>query len=60
MTFRQWRAELRVHRALLRLADGMSVYDTAAGCGWANPGSFILAFTSLVGISPGKYQQSLV
>ncbi|MGC3022045.1 AraC family transcriptional regulator [Brevibacterium sp. FAM 24630] len=60
MTFRQWRAELRVHRALLRLADGMSVYDTAAECGWANPGSFILAFTSLVGISPGKYQQSLV
>lgn len=60
MTFRQWRAELRVHRALLRLADGMSVYDTAAECGWANPGSFILAFTSLVGMSPGKYQQSLV
>ena len=54
MTFRQWRAELRVHRALLRLADGMSVYDTAAECGWANPSSFILAFTSLVGMSPGK------
>ena len=59
MTFRQWRAELRVHRALLLLADGMSVYDTAAECGWANPGSFITAFTALVGMSPGRYQHSL-
>ena len=59
MTFRQWRAELRVHRALLLLADGLSVYDTAAECGWANPGSFITAFTSLVGMSPGRYQHSL-
>src|SRR5699024_12856056 len=50
MTFRQWRAELRVHRALLLLADGLSVYDTAAECGWANPGSFITVFTSLVGM----------
>ncbi|WP_209373707.1 helix-turn-helix transcriptional regulator [Brevibacterium renqingii] len=59
MTFRQWRSELRVHRALLLLADGLSVYDTAAECGWANPGSFITAFTSLVGMSPGRYQHSL-
>ena len=59
MTFRQWRAELRVHRALLLLADGLSVYDTAAECGWANPGSFITVFTSLVGMSPGRYQHSL-
>lgn len=59
MTFRQWRAELRVHRALLLLADGRSVYDTAAECGWANPGSFISAFTSLVGMSPGRYRHSL-
>ena len=59
MTFRQWRAELRVHRGLLLLADGLSVYDTAAECGLANPGSFITAFTSLVGMSPGRYQHSL-
>lgn len=59
MTFRQWRAELRVHRALLLLADGMSVFDTAAECGWANPGSFITVFTSLVGMTPGRYQHSV-
>ncbi|SMX90715.1 MULTISPECIES: helix-turn-helix domain-containing protein [unclassified Brevibacterium] len=59
MTFRQWRAELRVHRALLLLAEGRSVYDTAAECGWANPNSFITAFTSLVGMSPGRYQHSM-
>ncbi|GAA1945426.1 helix-turn-helix transcriptional regulator [Brevibacterium antiquum] len=59
MTFRQWRAELRVHRALLLLADGRSVYETAAECGWANPNSFITAFTALVGMSPGRYRHSM-
>lgn len=59
MTFRQWRAELRIHRALLLLTDGWSVYDTAAECGWANPSSFITVFTALVGMSPGRYRQSL-
>lgn len=59
MTFRQWRAELRIHRALLLLTDGWSVYDTAAECGWANPSSFISVFTALVGTSPGLYRQSL-
>lgn len=59
MSFRQWRIQLRVHRALLLLTDGISVVDTAAACGWANPSAFIDAFTELVGQTPGRYQRSL-
>ena len=59
MSFRQWRIQLRVHRALLLLTDGVSVSATAAACGWANPSAFIDAFTELVGQTPGRYQRSL-
>lgn len=59
MSYPQWRTELRVHRALLMLAEGRAVVDTALACGWANPSSFIEAFTSLVGQTPGAYSRSL-
>ncbi|MEW2518038.1 AraC family transcriptional regulator [Actinacidiphila alni] len=56
MSFHQWRTQLRVHHALTRLAAGASVTDTAVACGWSNPTSFISAFTSLVGETPGRYR----
>lgn len=56
MSFPQWRTLLRVQRALLELGDGTSVTDTAMRLGWANPGSFIDAFTGLVGRTPGRYR----
>lgn len=59
MSFRQWRTQLRIHRALLMLTDGTSVIDTASACGWANPSAFIDAFTSLVGQTPGRYRRAL-
>ncbi|MFE6892054.1 helix-turn-helix domain-containing protein [Streptomyces sp. NPDC057694] len=59
MSFPQWRTQLRVHHALLLLASGVSVINTATACGWANPSAFIDAFTSLVGQTPGQYQRSL-
>ena len=59
MSFRQWRIQLRIHRALLLLTDGLSVVDTATACGWANTSAFIDAFTALVGQTPGRYQRSL-
>jgi transcriptional regulator GlxA family with amidase domain len=34
MSFPQWRTQLRIHRALLMLADGDSVLATATACGW--------------------------
>lgn len=56
MSFHQWRTLLRVQRALLELSAGTSVTDTATRLGWANPGSFIDAFTGLVGQTPGRYR----
>src|SRR5699024_5329647 len=53
MSFRRWRAQLRVHHALLLLTDGVSVTDAAVACGWANPSAFIETFTALVGVTLG-------
>ncbi|WP_223566365.1 helix-turn-helix domain-containing protein, partial [Pantoea sp. OVA07A] len=58
MGYRQWRLQLRVHRALVLLADGASVTDTAAACGWATSSQFIEQFTPLVGMTPGRYRPS--
>ncbi|MFD9889772.1 AraC family transcriptional regulator [Amycolatopsis sp. NPDC059027] len=56
MSFHQWRTLLRIQRALLELGEGASVTDTAIRLGWANPSSFIEAFTDLVGQTPGRYR----
>ncbi|MFJ4173559.1 AraC family transcriptional regulator [Microbacterium sp. NPDC089696] len=60
MGYRQWRLQLRVHRALVLLAEGASVTDTAAACGWATTSLFIQQFTPLVGTTPGRYRLSQV
>lgn len=59
MSFHQWRTLLRVQHALVHLAQGRSVTGTATLCGWANPTSFIEAFTAIVGQTPGRYQGGL-
>jgi AraC-like DNA-binding protein len=56
MSFHQWRTLLRIQRALLELCEGASVTDTAMRLGWANPSSFIEAFTDLLGQTPGRYR----
>jgi AraC-like DNA-binding protein len=56
MTFYQWRTQLRVYHALVLLADGHDTAYVAHACGWANPSSFIAAFTSIVGTTPGRHR----
>ena len=58
MTFYEWRTQLRVHHALVLLAEGRDTTQTAYACGWANPSSFIAAFTSIMGTTPGRYRTS--
>lgn len=58
MSFQQWRTLLRVQRSVLQLCQGASVTDTAMELGWANPSSFIEAFTELIGQTPGRYRAS--
>jgi len=59
MGYRQWRLQLRVHRALVLLAGGATVTDAAAACGWASTSQFIAQFSPLVGMTPGQYRSSL-
>jgi len=56
MTFYEWRTQQRVYRALLLLADGHDVTQTAHACGWSNPSGFIAAFTTVIGSTPGRYR----
>ncbi len=57
MTFYEWRTQLRIYHALILLADGHDTTRVAHACGWANPSSFIAAFTSIVGTTPGRYRR---
>jgi transcriptional regulator GlxA family with amidase domain len=58
MTFYQWRTQLRIYHALMLLADGHDTTHVAHACGWANPSSFIAAFTDIIGTTPGRYRTS--
>lgn len=58
MTFYEWRTQLRIYHALVLLADGHDTTQTAYACGWANPSSFIAAFTNVIGTTPGRYRTS--
>ncbi|HEX6447984.1 MAG TPA: AraC family transcriptional regulator [Trebonia sp.] len=58
MTFYEWRTQLRVYHALVLLADGHDTTYVAHTCGWANPSSFVAAFNSIIGTTPGRYQAS--
>jgi transcriptional regulator GlxA family with amidase domain len=56
LTFYEWRTQLRVYHALVLLAEGHDATRVAHSCGWANPSSFIAAFTGIVGTTPGRYR----
>jgi AraC-like DNA-binding protein len=58
LTFYQWRTQLRIYHALVLLADGHDTTHVAHACGWANPSSFIAAFTAIIGTTPGRYRAS--
>jgi AraC-like DNA-binding protein len=58
MTFYEWRTQLRIYHALVLLADGHDATRVSYACGWANPSSFIAAFTSIIGTTPGRYRTS--
>ena len=54
MTFPQWRTQLRLHAALIGLADGQSVTRVAHACGWASTSAFIDTFRRAFGHTPGS------
>jgi AraC-like DNA-binding protein/quercetin dioxygenase-like cupin family protein len=54
MTFPQWRTQLRLHHALIRLADNEPVSTVAYRCGWSSPSAFIDVFRRTFGQTPGR------
>ena len=56
MTFYEWRTQLRIYHALVLLADGHDTTHVAHASGWANPSSFIAAFTGIIGTTPGRHR----
>jgi AraC-like DNA-binding protein len=60
MTFPQWRAQVRLHHAMRRLAGGTPVTVVAHETGYANASAFVEAFRLATGTTPGAYQRTLV
>ena len=56
MTFPQWRTQLRLHHALILLAQNRPVTAVAHECGWASASAFIDVFRRTFGETPGAYQ----
>ncbi|WP_432974039.1 AraC family transcriptional regulator [Dactylosporangium sp. CA-233914] len=55
MTFPQWRTQLRLHHALILLADRAPVTSVAHQCGWSSASVFIDVFRRTFGHTPGTY-----
>jgi AraC-like DNA-binding protein len=56
MTFPQWRTQLRLHHALVLLADNTPVTTVANSCGWSSVSAFIDVFRRAFGHTPGAYR----
>jgi AraC-like DNA-binding protein len=54
MTYPQWRTQLRLHHALLLLAEHHDVTTVAHQCGWATPSAFIDTYRRALGHTPGQ------
>ena len=53
MTFPQWRTQLRLHHAVMLLAERQDVTSVALKCGWATPSAFIDTYRRAFGHTPG-------
>ncbi|MER7420342.1 helix-turn-helix transcriptional regulator [Micromonospora peucetia] len=56
MSFPQWRTQLRLHHALLLLADETAVTTVAHLCGWSSASAFIDVFRRTFGHTPGAHR----
>ncbi|MFI1464262.1 AraC family transcriptional regulator [Nocardia carnea] len=59
MTFPQWRTQLRLHHALILLAERTPVTAVAHRCGWASASAFIDIFRKTFGHTPGAHLPGL-
>lgn len=57
MSFRAWRQQAKLLKAVEWLAAGKSVGDISFSLGYSGPSAFIAVFRAAFGISPGQYFQ---
>ena len=55
LSFAAWRQQLRLLRALERLAAGEPVTAVALDLGYSGPSAFVAMFRRALGVSPGRY-----
>ncbi|WP_247695922.1 helix-turn-helix transcriptional regulator [Streptomyces sp. b94] len=53
LTYPQWRTQIRLHHALILLADDTPVTTVAHRCGWSSASTFIDVFRRTFGHTPG-------
>ncbi|MFC8412144.1 MULTISPECIES: AraC family transcriptional regulator [Streptomyces] len=53
LTYPQWRTQIRLHHALILLADDTPVTAVAHRCGWSSASTFIDVFRRTFGHTPG-------
>ncbi|MFI5716659.1 helix-turn-helix domain-containing protein [Nocardia sp. NPDC051750] len=58
MTYPQWRTQLRLHRAVQLLAEGLPVTTVAGRCGWASASAFIDVYREILGHTPGRSRRA--
>ncbi|MFB6393763.1 helix-turn-helix transcriptional regulator [Polymorphospora lycopeni] len=58
MSYPQWRTQLRLHHALILLADRTPVTAVAHRCGWSSASAFIDVFRRTFGHTPGTHPAS--
>jgi AraC-like DNA-binding protein len=56
MTYPQWRTRSRIFAAMVLLAGGATVTDTAHACGWATTSAFVHTFGHAMGTTPGAHR----
>ncbi len=54
MTFGTWQKQVRLHLALVLLAQGMPVANVASEVGYASPSAFIGSFRKALGTTPSR------
>lgn len=55
ITFREWRRQIRMLKAVERLAEGLSVTEVAFDVGYETTSAFIAAFRQTMGRTPARY-----
>lgn len=56
MTYPQWRTRVRTFAAMVLIAEGATVTETAHACGWATTSAFVDTFARTMGHTPGRHR----